>query len=247
MQELTQDLFLGGRLKLHQPKVGYRAGSDTVLLSAAINAQKNHRVLDVGCGVGTVGICLAHRIEGTHVIGLECHPDLVALAKHNILENHLQDSMEVFQHDIQKGLLPQVPANSFDWVAANPPYYILSHHDQAHGHQRATSRAQLQGDLKLWVDFCFKMTRPRGHMVFIYPTERLEDLIIGLEAKKVGGLTLYPLWPKAGHPAKRILVQVRKGVASPTKVLPGLVLHEDHGTYTPQALKILKEGAGIDL
>ncbi len=247
MQELTQDLFLGGALKIHQPKVGYRAGSDTVLLSAAINAKPGDRVLDVGCGVGTVGLCVARRVSGAHVIGLEFQQDLVTLANQNAMENGLDDQVKFIHHDIRKKLPVNITANSFDWVAANPPYYNLENHDVAAGEQRSTSRAQIQGDLSTWVDFCFKMTKPRGHMVFIYPTEHVEQLIGLLMQKKVGGLTLYPLWPKPNDPAKRMLICVRKGVSSPTKMGPGLILHDDHGNYTAQAIAVLKEGKPLIL
>lgn len=242
MQELTQDLFLGGALKVHQPKTGYRAGSDTVLLAAAINAQANESVLDVGCGVGVVGLCVARRVIGVRLVGIDLQKDLVDLASQNALENGLSDRAHFFHHDIRNKLPLEIKGGSFDWVAANPPYYNLENHDVAKGDQRATSRSLVHGDLNQWVDFCFKMTKPRGHMVFIYPAEHMEKLIGFLVQKKVGGLTLYPLWPKLGHAAKRILILARKGVSSPSKIFPGLILHDDQGNYTSEALKILKDG-----
>ena len=49
---LTRDAFVGGKLHLWQPKDGYRAGVDPVLLAACVRAQPGQSVLDVGCGQG---------------------------------------------------------------------------------------------------------------------------------------------------------------------------------------------------
>src|SRR3546814_8190614 len=48
---ITEDAFLGGRVKLRQPEVGYRAAIDPVLLAAAVPAVAGERVADLGCGV----------------------------------------------------------------------------------------------------------------------------------------------------------------------------------------------------
>ncbi|MBU6298376.1 MAG: methyltransferase, partial [Alphaproteobacteria bacterium] len=56
-----------------------------------------------------------------------------------------------------------------------------------------------------------------------------------------------PLWPKAGMEAKRVIVQVRKGARRPLGFLPGLILHEADGRYTPKADAILRDGMGLPL
>jgi len=56
-----------------------------------------------------------------------------------------------------------------------------------------------------------------------------------------------PLWPKAGEPAKRILIQLRKGSGAAFRLLPGLILHDSSGTYTPDADAILRGKATLAL
>src|SRR5690242_10913614 len=60
--ELTDDEFLGGRVKLWQPKDGFRAGLDSVMLAAAVQVKPGARVCDLGVGVGTASVCLAARV-----------------------------------------------------------------------------------------------------------------------------------------------------------------------------------------
>ena len=71
---LTKDRFLGGRPRLYQPAQGVRAGSDAVLLAAAVAAKAGESALDVGCGVGPAALCLACRVAGVRVTGLEIQP-----------------------------------------------------------------------------------------------------------------------------------------------------------------------------
>ena len=48
--DLTDDGFLGGRLRILQPRVGYRAATDPVLLAAAVPAKPGQRALNWAAG-----------------------------------------------------------------------------------------------------------------------------------------------------------------------------------------------------
>jgi tRNA1(Val) A37 N6-methylase TrmN6 len=57
-------------------------------------------------------------------------------------------------------------------------------------------------------------------------------------------VTLLPLWPRAGEPAKRVILQARRGAKGPDRVLPGLVLHEGAG-WSAEAERVLRDGAAL--
>ncbi len=61
-----------------------------------------------------------------------------------------------------------------------------------------------------------------------------------------GGLSVLPLWPKPGRPAKLVLLRGIKNGRGGSRILPGLVLHGDDGGFTPQAQAILRDGAPLD-
>ena len=58
----SEDTLLGGRVKLRQPRHGYRAAIDPVLLAAAVPAGHGDTVLDIGCGAGAAGLCILSRV-----------------------------------------------------------------------------------------------------------------------------------------------------------------------------------------
>jgi len=102
-------------------------------------------------------------------------------------------------------------------------------------------------DLGAWVAFCLTMARDKGSVTVIHRADRLDALLTAFH-RKAGEIVVYPLWPVAdGRPAKRVIVRARKGVASPTRLAAGLVLHRADGTYTPEAEAILRHGASLDL
>src|SRR3954453_14412263 len=69
--ELTENAFLGGRLRLRQPKSGHRAGHDAILLAAATAARAHDRVVDFGAGVGAAGLALSARVSAIRLVLIE--------------------------------------------------------------------------------------------------------------------------------------------------------------------------------
>ena len=118
--DLTRDAFQGGLLYLYQPRHGYRAGVDPVLLAAATEAKSGDRVLELGCGAGAASLCLARRVEGLSLTGVELQPAYAALAARNAKANDL--SLTVINADL-RALPMDLRQQQFDHVIANPSYF----------------------------------------------------------------------------------------------------------------------------
>ena len=117
---ITEDEFLGGKLLIKQPRNGYRAGVDPVLLAASVNAKPMQSVLELGCGVGVASLCLGRRVPDLQLTGIEIQSDLAQLAQENAAHNKLK--MDVVIGDL--AVLPQgLKSSQFDHVIANPPYF----------------------------------------------------------------------------------------------------------------------------
>jgi tRNA1(Val) A37 N6-methylase TrmN6 len=244
MDETTDDALLDGRVIIRQPREGYRAAIDPVFLAAAVPAEQGHQVLDLGSGVGAASLCLAARVPDCRVFGLEIQAALVALARENIAANGMTGRVESIIGGLQSPP-PRLAPGSFHHVMTNPPY--LEGQDGAVSPHPGKALANHEGtlDLALWMRFAVNMLRPKGTLVVVHRADRLDDLLAALR-NKVGEIMIYPLWPKQGRAAKRILLRARKGLNTPLAILPGLVLHEENGAYTREAEAVLRRGAGLN-
>src|SRR5690349_12697346 len=101
---LTEDALLDGRVHLLQPRRGYRVAVDAVLLAAAVHPRAGERVLDLGAGVGAVGLCLARRVPDCTIVGVELQPALADLARRNAALNGLGDRLQILVHDLAQPL-----------------------------------------------------------------------------------------------------------------------------------------------
>jgi tRNA1(Val) A37 N6-methylase TrmN6 len=241
----SEDLLLGGRLRLRQPASGYRVAIDPIFLAAAVPAGPADAILDVGSGVGAASLCLAARVPGCRITGVEMQRDLVRLAGDNIVLNDLTARLSVMRGDLL-ALPPRLAPGAFDHVMANPPFLAAGSATAPGDAGKAAANLEGEANLAAWVRVALAMVRARGSLTFIHRADRL-DALLALLAGKAGEITLYPLWPGEGKPAKRIIVRARKGIASPTRLLPGMVLHEADGRYTAAADSVLRDAAALEM
>jgi tRNA1(Val) A37 N6-methylase TrmN6 len=244
-REVSEDTLLGGRVVLRQPRSGYRVAIDPVLLAAAVPAAAIDTVLDIGCGVGAAMLCLAARVAGCRTTGIEAQRELVRLASENIELNQVQGRVVAMAGDILRPP-PRLEPGSFGHVMANPPYLETGTATASPLPRKAAATVEGEADLGAWVRFALAMVRPKGSLTFIHRADRMEQLLAQLMGR-AGEITVFPLWAGPDKAAKRVIVRARKGVETPTRLTPGLVLHAADGRYTAAADAVLRGGAALDL
>jgi tRNA1Val (adenine37-N6)-methyltransferase len=231
--------FLDGRVRVEQPQTGFRSGLDAVMLAAAIPARPGETALELGVGAGTASLCLATRMPHVAITGVEIAPDLVALAGRNAAVNGMAARVTFTTADIFA--LPSSLKREFDHVFVNPPF----HGDGQTSPDPARARA-LQDEDRLtdWLKLGFQRTVSGGYFTAILRADRLSEALAALPS---GGMTVFPLWPRAGEPAKRVILQARKGSGAALVLPAGLILHGAAGAYTEEADAVLRCGEALAL
>lgn len=238
---ISTDRFLGGRLQLAQPTDGYRAAIDPVLLAAAVPAQAGDSALDLGCGIGTAGLCLARRVEGVRVTGIDLQDVLIDLARRNARANHLADRVA-----FACGNVSDDRHGDFDHVLANPPYLERARASVSPNPIKAMANIEGDAGLADWVAAAIRAVRRGGSVTFIHRADRGPELRL-LMARGLGGLRQCDLVPRADAAPKRIILQGVKGAAAEAVAATTLVLHEADGRFTAAADSILRDAAPLPL
>ena len=241
---VTEDRLLDGRVVLRQPRGGFRAAIDSVLLAAATPANDGATVLEPGAGVGTASLCLAARVPGCRITGLEIQPELVALAEGNIRLNGAENNVAAIAGDLMSPPA-HLSQGGFDHVMMNPPFLAAGRVHAPADPSRAAAHVEGAARLADWIEFALDMLRPKGSMTLIHRADRLDEAMAAL-AGVAGGIVVFPLWPGRGKPAKRVIIRARKDIATPTRLATGLVLHEEDGRFTSDADAMLR-GAALEI
>ena len=243
--DLTEDAFLGGRLRLCQPRAGHRAGHDAVLLAAATAARPGDRVADFGAGVGAAGLMLANRVAGLDLLLVEIDPQLARLSCDNAAANGIMAEIAVLdvtssaEAFAAAGLLP----DSVDVVLMNPPFNDGKRHRASSEEARALAHMAGPATLESWVQAARRVLKSGGALTLIWRADGFTDVLAAL-ARGFGSLQILPVHGEATKPAIRVLLRAVKGGRAPPRLYRSLVLNNESTLLKKQIDDVL---AGIAL
>ena len=241
-ENFTEDRLLGGQVTLFQPRKGFRAGTESVLLAAALDGGLKGEVLEIGCGAGAALFCAAYRLGEAQFTGLEVDANMVDLAHNGMAANQMSDRVRVME--IDAGALPKEWENQFDLVFSNPPFFEPGR-ASAPGAGKAGAYTESL-TLDVWLKAMLFAAGPRAPIVLIHRAAELAGILAGLD-KRAGEITVLPIKPYPGAEAKRVIVKARKGLRrGDVRLLDGLVLHREKGGPLTDRAEAIMHGAALE-
>ena len=247
---LSEDGFLGGRLRILQPEKGFRAGIDSVFLAASIPCAEGESVFEAGIGAGVAALCLLARQPSLHVTGIEMAARYAMLCEENARRNGHLANLRVIRADLRDALrrdmvsMPQ--AGSFQHAMANPPFHDETKTTASPNPLKSKANAFGGDDLEMWMKLLHAMLAPRGSVTLVNRAEALGRILAVMD-NRFGDIRIAPLYPRRGAPASRVIVQGIKGSKAPLQILQGLQLHGDGNGFTPEAEAVLRGSAAFPL
>ncbi len=244
---LTEDLWLGGRLALVQPKRGHRVGTDAALLVAAAGDARQGRIVDVGAGVGAVGLALAKSSALVSIDLVEIDPELAQLAESNAARNELQARTRVLRLDALNSTKRREAglAELANCVVTNPPFFDAKAVRASPDEGKARAHVMPRAGVVDWMQASLAMLAPSGRFVMIHRPEAL-SVILAAIGTRLGALALLPVHPTKGASAHRLLVSGVKGSKAPLRLAPALILRGADGRLTAEADALHRGEALID-
>lgn len=239
--DISEDSFLGGKLRLRQPVKGHRAGHDAILLAAASHAEGGEHVVEFGAGVGAAGLALARRVGGLDLTLVEIDDDLAALARDNASRNGIACKVVTLDVAAKAGLFAAagLAPDTADRVLMNPPFNDPDRHQPSPDPERRTAHEARASTLELWVHAARRLLRPGGALTLIWRADGLSDALAAL-GRGFGGIVILPVHPKSGAAAIRVLIHAQKGSGAALTLRPGVTLGGDGGKPTPLAERVLR-------
>lgn len=163
---------ISGHFRLFQLREGHRFSTDDILTAwyGTSWCPTARTALDLGSGIGTVGMICAWRLPGTRFVTVEAQSESVALARKSARYNSLTERYEIREGDFrQPGILRA--DEQFDLITGSPPYFPPEAGVKSEHPQRFACRFELRGSIS---DYCATASRhlaPGGFFACVFPFE----------------------------------------------------------------------------
>lgn len=245
---VTEDGFLGGQLRLRQPRGGHRAGHDAILLAAATAARPGDRVVDLGSGVGAAGLAVARRVGAIDLVLVEIDPDLAELARNNAAANTIEADVAILdvEADVAAFAAAGLGPDSADVVLMNPPFNDASRHRASPDAVRERAHVATATTLAAWVHVARRVLKSNGRLAMIWRADGLAEVLKALECG-FGSVEILPVHASAASPAIRILVRAIKGGRAPLRLDAALLLNDESGVPNKWVQEVLAGKGGLPL
>jgi len=246
MDDVTQDSFFNGRIRLKQHRAGYRYSIDAVILASAVQPKPRETLVDLGTGCGIIPLILAFRHPGIRIWGVELQPQLAAVAEANIRENAMASQVTVLHADM-RSIRPQMVGAPVDTVVCNPPYRCGYSGRVNPDEQRALARHELAITLPDIVGVSRRLLKTGGRLIMIYTASRIADLFWRMRAERIEPKRLRTIHSRAGRDARLVLIEGAKDAGPGMAVSPPLIVYADPGGYSAEVQTMFASGSPSDL
>lgn len=205
--ELTDDA-LTGRFRILQRKRGHRYSVDDLLTAReamrALEGQPAPEAyLDLGCGIGSVLLMVAHHLSEARIVGVEAQALSFGLAERNVARNGLDQQVRLIHGDLRD---PAVHADAlsdgrFDLVTGTPPYAPPGTSVPSPDSQRCFARVEMRGGIEDYLAAAAKLVKPTGRVVVCGVANAPERARTGAAAAGLRMLCRVDAIPRAGREA----------------------------------------------
>ena len=143
---------ISGYFRIFQLENGHRFSTDDVLTAwyGTSWCPSARSVLDLGSGIGTVGMIAAWRLPGARFVTVEAQEESVRLARKSARWNGLEARYEIRAGDFRDQKILRVDER-FDLVLGSPPYFPLGSGVEGDHPQKISCRFEMRGNI---ADYC---------------------------------------------------------------------------------------------
>ena len=235
---------ISGFFRLFQLKDGHRFSTDDVLTAwyGTSWVPCARTALDLGSGIGTVGMMAAWRLPGTRFATVEAQTESVRLARKSAAWNGLDRRYDIRLGDFRDPTVIS-PEERFDLVLGSPPYFPHGSGMESGHPQKVACRFESRGTI---ADYCLTAARhlePGGLFACVFPVVPAAQEERVRTAAQAAGLTLVRWRPVVLREPERPLLglfgmmrstDLPEPMRSRTWTEPPLIIRARDGSIHPE-------------
>lgn len=222
-----------GAIRVVQISTGYRFNLDSVLLAHFVEAPKDGRVVELGCGAGVVCFLLAARFPHLKsIVGIDCEAQAIAQANTGkALNAWIAPRLEFIRRDWRKSI---PDAERVHCVVSNPPWYASGSGRVNPDASRRSARHEVHGTLSDWAKGVRQHLKVRGKVFVIFRSERLADLLTVLRTVRLEPKRLRFVHDRPTSSAKSVLIEAVCDGKPGCETLAPLFVRDEGGEYSAE-------------
>ncbi len=226
-------------LKIIQASGLFSFSLDSILLAKFVYVPfQKGKLIDLCSGNGAIPLLLSERTKG-HITGVEIQEKLSDMAKRSVRMNQLENRIDMICQDINQ-LSPEFLDESYDVATCNPPYYKLSEEKDIKTNEwLAGATHELYCTLEDVVRTMSKLLKNGGKGAIVHRPKRMVELIELMKAYRLEPKRIQFVHPKKESEANIVLIEGTKGGKPGVRILPPLVVYDEHHEYTSEIKEIV--------
>ena len=235
---------ISGYFRLFQLANGHRFSTDDVLTAwyGTSWCPTARTVLDLGSGIGTVGMIAAWRLRGAKFVTVEAQEESVRLARKSAQWNGLTDRYEIRTGDFRNAAVIREDER-FDLVLGSPPYFPLGTGVEGDHPQKIACRFEMRGNIADYCSVAARHLAPAGWFACVFPVSPDEQHERVKQAARDAGLTIVRCRPVALREGERPLLglfamvramDLPEGMREKTWTEPPLTIRTRDGAVHPE-------------
>lgn len=230
------DDLMTNDLKIIQSEDTFRFSMDAVLLARFATVPAKGNILDLCTGNGVIPLLLSTRTKAS-ITGVEVQGRLADLAQRSVQLNGLEDQIRIVHEDLRQ-FKGEAGKQYYDLITVNPPYLPSARGDANLNPYLAAARHEIYCTLEDVMDACRRLTKTGGKIAMIHRPSRLADIMTAMRKAKIEPKRIRFVHPKQTSEANMVLIEGIKDGNPEVRLLPPLIVYDDHQQYSQELLEL---------
>ena len=217
---------------IYQDDDWFKFSLDSVLLVNFVTINlRCRKIIDLACGNVPIPMLLSYKTKA-FIYGIELQKCIYDLGVSSINENKMNSQIKLINGDVRE-INKYFDSDCFDIVLCNPPYFRVG--DDRYLNENEVKRIA-RHEIELNLDDVLKSARyllkNGGFFAMVHRSERFIEIITKMREYNIEPKKVQFVYAKENRNSELFLIEGVKNGKSGIKILPGLVISNDDGSYT---------------